>query len=90
MQLLRSFKPTAQKRYGLTRLGVFGSVARSEQTEDSDVDICYEGEVPSLITLDLIQHDLEELLNCKVDMVRVRKNMNSLLKKRIERDALYV
>ncbi len=90
LQLLREYKPTAQEQYGLTRIGIFGSVARDEQTAGSDVDVCYEGKVPSLLTLDLIQRDLEKLFECQVDMVRVRDNMNGLLKKRIEREALYV
>ena len=31
LNLLRRYKPTAQKKYGLTKLGIFGSVARGEQ-----------------------------------------------------------
>ena len=90
LNLLRRYKPTAQKKYGLTRIGIFGSVARGEQTADSDVDICYEGQAPSLLTLDMIQTELEQLLDCKVDLVRVRENMNSLLRQRILRDGIYV
>ena len=90
LQILSLYKPIAQKTYGLTKLGVFGSVARGEQGTDSDVDVCYEGEAPSLLTLDLIQSDLERLLDCKVDMVRVRKDMNVLLKQRIQKEAVYV
>jgi len=55
LHLLTLYKPTAESKYGLTRIGIFGSVARGEQTEDSDVDVCYEGRVPTLLTLDLIQ-----------------------------------
>lgn len=88
--LLSLYKPTAESKYGLTRIGIFGSVARDMQTEDSDIDVCYEGAVPSLLTLGLIQTDLEQLLNCRVDMVRVRDNMNTLLKQRIEKEAVYV
>ena len=90
LNLLRRYKPTAQKKYGLTRIGIFGSVARGEHTADSDVDVCYEGHAPSLLTLDMIQTDLEQLLDCKVDLVRVRDNMNSLLRQRILRDGIYV
>ena len=90
LYLLRLYKPKAESQYGLTRIGIFGSVARGEQTTDSDVDVCYEGKVPSLFTLDHIQTDLEQLLDCKVDMVRIRDNMNSLLRQRIEKEALYV
>lgn len=90
LYLLSLYKPQAERQYGLTRIGIFGSVACGEQTTDSDVDVCYEGRVPSLITLDLMQTELEQLLGCKVDMVRVRDNMNALLKARIQKEALYV
>lgn len=90
LMLLKQYKPLAQSKYGLTKLGVFGSVARGQQTENSDVDVCYEGKAPSLMTLDVIQSDLEKLFGSKVDMVRVRDNMNVLLKQRIQRDGIYV
>ena len=90
LQLLRRYKPTAQKKYGMTRIGIFGSVARGEQKEESDIDVCYEGEAPSFLTLDMIQSELEQLLGSKVDIVRVRENMNSLLRQRILRDGIYV
>ncbi|MCR5851408.1 MAG: nucleotidyltransferase family protein [Bacteroidaceae bacterium] len=90
IHLLSLYKPTAQSKYGLTRLGIFGSVARGEQTEDSDVDVCYEGRVPSLLTLDLIQTDLEQILGSRVDLVRIRDGMNSLLRERIKKEGVYV
>jgi hypothetical protein len=90
LHLLAIYKPTAESKYGIDRIGIFGSVARDEQTEFSDVDICYEGKAPSLLTLDIFQTELEELLGCRVDLVRVRDNMNSLLKRRIQQEALYV
>ena len=83
LSLLRRYKPTAQKKYGMTKLGV-------EQKPGSDVDICYEGKAPSLLTLDLIKTELEQLLESEVDLVRVRDNMNSLLRQRILRDGIYV
>lgn len=90
LQLLRRYKPTAQEKYGMSRIGIFGSVARGEQTDNSDIDVCYEGDAPSFITLDMIQTELEQLLGAKVDLVRVRDNMNSLLRQRIQRDGIYV
>ena len=41
--ILRHFKMTEGDRYGISRLGIFGSVARGEQTSDSDVDVFFEG-----------------------------------------------
>ena len=90
LNLLSHYKPTAQKKYGITKLGIFGSVARGEQTPDSDVDVCYEGKAPSFLTLDMIQTELEQLFDCKVDLVRVRDNMNNLLRQRILIDGIFV
>ena len=72
---MKSYKSIATSKYGLTKIGFFGSVARGEQTDENDVDICYEGKAPSFLTLDLIQTDLEKLFGAKVDMVRVRDRM---------------
>lgn len=90
LMLLKQYKPTAQSKYGLTRIGIFGSVARGQQTEQSDVDVCYEGKAPSLLTLDIIQTDLERLFDSKVDLVRVRDHMDSMLRQRIQREGIYV
>ena len=90
LALLRTYKPIAVNKYGLTRIGVFGSVARGEQTPESDVDICYEGKAPSLLTLDLIQRDLEYLFKSNVDLIRVREGMNGLLRQRILKEGIYV
>jgi hypothetical protein len=90
IKLLKSYKLIAEGKYGLTRIGIFGSVARGEHTPNSDVDICYEGRVPTLLTLDLIQTDLERLLGCPVDLVRMRDGMDNLLKERINKEAIFV
>ena len=62
LQLLGNYKPTAERQYGLTRIGIFGSVARGQQTETSDVDVCYESKPLSLLTIDLIQSDLKRTI----------------------------
>ena len=46
LDLHRLYKAKFVSLYGFKRLGVFGSVARGEQTEQSDVDVCYEGQPP--------------------------------------------
>lgn len=51
LALLRDFKVRKGKKYGILRMGIFGSVARDQQTESSDVDIYYEGEAQGLFSL---------------------------------------
>ena len=68
----------------VTVLGMtlFGSLARNEQREDSDVDICVEM-VPNLFNRAGVKIYLQELLGCDVDVVRMRENMNPLFKQQI-------
>jgi len=42
LDILRLHKPELAAKYGVTRLGIFGSVARGEATDASDVDIVVE------------------------------------------------
>ena len=90
LALLQSHKSYFLEKYKLERIGVFGSVARNEQTEDSDVEICYEGKAPSLLTLDRMQTELEKLLKCSVDLVRIREQMDIRFKNHILNDVIYV
>lgn len=58
------------KKYGATKLRVFGSVARGEESPESDIDIIVEMEKgSSLLDIIAIKQDIEELLGRKVDIV---------------------
>ena len=87
---LRKYKPVLEKKYGIVRLGIFGSVARGDIKNSSDIDIVVEIEnIDPFILLD-IKEELSKLLGCKVDLIRLRKNINKILKKRIEKEVIYV
>lgn len=61
--------------YHIARIGVFGSVARGEADDDSDIDIVIDferGRVPGLIGLAGIHTHLEDLLGRQVDIVTTR------------------
>jgi len=60
------------EKYGIDYLGIFGSTARGESREDSDVDLFVRfGDNPNigLFELDRIQTDLEIRFGKKVDLV---------------------
>ncbi|MCS7081296.1 MAG: nucleotidyltransferase family protein [Chloracidobacterium sp.] len=90
LKVLERCKPKLQEQYGVTRIGVFGSVARNEAGADSDVDIVIEMERPNLFLAAHIKEELEALLQRPVDLVRLRQRMNPALKRRIEQEAIYV
>lgn len=49
--LLKKYMQQSASRYGIIRMGIFGSVARQEQNECSDIDIYIEGELHGFFAL---------------------------------------
>jgi predicted nucleotidyltransferase len=90
LSILKESTQTLYEKYGVTRIGIFGSIARGDASEESDVDIVYEMNRPNLFTVVHLKEELENILQCSVDLVRYRERMNPLLKKRIEKDGVYV
>ena len=90
LEVLRCHKAEFAACYGVTELGVFGSVARDEAGTESDVDIVIRMTEPKLFFMVHIKDTLEEMLQRPVDIIQYRKTMNPFLKKRIDRDAVYV
>ena len=71
-----------------TLLGVFGSYARGEENEKSDLDILIDFEAKvNLLELIGIEQEISELLGVKVDLVTLR-SVNASLKPYIESDLI--
>lgn len=90
ISILKDYMTRNAAKYGIIRMGIFGSVARGEQKEDSDVDICLETSKPNMFALVHIKEDLQALFGCNVDIVRLREHMDALLRSRIEKEGIYV
>ena len=82
IEKLKSTRQYLSEHYGVSSMLLFGSVARNEQREDSDVDVCVEM-IPNLFRQAGVKVYLEETLGCPVDVVRMRDGMNQLLKQQI-------
>lgn len=68
-QLLRENYPYLATEYGVKRIGLFGSYAKEQADEESDVDVVVEFERPiGLKFVELAEH-LERLLGRKVDVL---------------------
>ncbi|HET8676476.1 MAG TPA: nucleotidyltransferase family protein [Blastocatellia bacterium] len=59
----------AIRSYGVRRLGLFGSFAREEATESSDLDFVVEFEKKSFDAYMDLKEFLEELFKCRIDLV---------------------
>jgi predicted nucleotidyltransferase len=57
-------------KYGVQKIGLFGSYARGEERTDSDLDVLVEFEKrKSLLTLVRIERELSEHIGVKVDLL---------------------
>ncbi len=72
-ELLARSKPELQARFGITRLALFGSIARDAATSNSDVDIlaAFDGPATSKRYFGM-QFYLEDLPGCPVDLVTLQ------------------
>ncbi|MBE0491548.1 nucleotidyltransferase domain-containing protein [Sulfurimonas sp.] len=90
LEYLKSHKDEFAKKYQITKLALFGSVARDESHESSDIDIAIDTKLSDYFLLYDFKESLEKAFGTKVDIVRVREKMNASLKKRILKDGIYV
>lgn len=89
-RILRQFRDKYGSRYEIIEIGVFGSVARGETNDSSDIDIVVKLEKQDLFNLIGIKQDLEDIFHRCVDVVSYRNDMNKFLKSRIEKEVIYV
>ncbi|MFN3921901.1 MAG: nucleotidyltransferase family protein [Caldimicrobium sp.] len=70
--ILAEHKEEIRNKYGVIILGIFGSYARGEEKETSDIDILIELERPIGLKFFELWDELEKMLGCKVDLVRAK------------------
>jgi predicted nucleotidyltransferase len=76
--IIETLKPFSPKK-----IGIFGSFARNENNENSDIDVLYEfNSTIRIFSLIALKEELEQKLNRKVDLVS-EKYLNPKLKSKI-------
>lgn len=86
---LNDLKPELIHQYGVSKIGIFGSVARDENQPDSDLDIVVHMK-PDILKRIKLKNDLENRFDLDIDLIRYWYGMNPYLKARIDREAIYV
>ena len=77
-----------KSKYNVEQIGLFGSYARDEATENSDIDIFVKMK-PSLFDMVAIKEQIENDLDKKVDIIREHKNIKPIFLKMIQKDLIY-
>ena len=90
IHILQGCSNTRRNDYGIKSLRIFGSVARGEDHEGSDVDVFVETETPNPFMLMDAKDFLEQIVGRSVDIIRNHQNLNPRLRSRIERDGVTI
>jgi uncharacterized protein len=89
LALLRKHKVDFKKKYHVSNMELFGSYARDEQTNESDVDVMVEFAEPVGIEFVDLLMELEAILGRPVDLV-TKKSIRPKLRSYIEPDLIVV
>jgi len=87
---LRNALPILNRQYNVAGLGIFGSFARGEAQEKSDIDILVEfSQTPDIFEFIRLKDYLSGLLGRDVDLVS-KKALKAAIRDSILREAVYV
>jgi uncharacterized protein len=90
LDILLSIKPALVQKFGVTQLALFGSTARDDARDNSDVDILVGFDGPATSELYFgVQFYIEDHLGCQVDLV-TEKALRPELRPYIEKEAIIV
>lgn len=90
LQTLHQHYHKLVENYGITSLALFGSVARDEATDTSDVDVLVDfGAPPTFDQYMGLKIFLEDLLQCQVDLV-TRRALKERIRPYVEKEAVRV
>ncbi len=90
LAILKQLKPALVQQFGVTQLALFGSTARDDASDNSDVDILVSFDGPATSTRYFgVQFYLEDRLGCPVDLV-TEKALRPELRLFVERDIINV
>ena len=90
LDILKQFKINFADKFGIVRIGLFGSTVRNEAKNDSDIDVVVETKTPDMFAIVHAKQTLENLFHSNVDIIRYRDKMNPYLKQNIEKEAVFV
>lgn len=78
------------RKYGAYNIRIFGSVARGENNNDSDLDLLVDIESGrSLLDRIALMQELEDVLGCKVDVVK-SQNLPLLIRDKVMNEAIWL
>lgn len=89
LDFLRQHKQEMHDRFGVTKIGLFGSYARGDARADSDIDVAIELSQKTADSYFGALHFLEDSFDAKMDL-GIESNIKPILKPYIMKEIVYV
>jgi uncharacterized protein len=90
LQILANQKLSLLETYQITRIGVFGSYAREQQTESSDLDVLVDySQPPTLPKLVELRDELSQMVALNVDVV-TQNGLKPRIRDRVLSEVIYL
>ncbi|WP_321778596.1 nucleotidyltransferase family protein [Sulfurimonas sp.] len=87
---LKKNTPVLSEKFGIKQLALFGSYAKNEQTENSDIDILVvKMEQKNMLTLLKAKRFLSDLFDKEVD-IGLFDSLRPFIKNRVQNEMIYV
>lgn len=90
LSILNVYFQSNKDRYGIEKIGLFGSFARGEQREISDIDILVKLKKPTLFLYSEIAGQLENVFGRHIDIISANSHLKDSFRAQIEKEVIYV
>ena len=90
LQKLKEHKSYIEERYGVEKIGLFGSYARGEATKESDIDIFVRFDEPKFRKIAGLWNFLEDLYRIKVDLYREHRRSKGAIYEHIKKETIFI
>ena len=89
IDILRRHAELLHSKFGITSMQLFGSVARNEHHDGSDIDLFVEMPPQCYNYIAAAQY-LEDILGCSVDLIKDHRGIRPLFRQQIEEDGVNI
>ena len=89
LNFLKTHENELREKYSIVKVGLFGSYATGEETDESDIDLYAEFKDKKFKNIAGVWNYLEKELGKKIDLFYPHKNMRPSLKESIENEVIY-
>lgn len=88
LTFLKSNLPDLNTRFGVKQIALFGSFARNEENENSDVDLIVELEKKDFFLRNQLKNHLKQCLNREID-IQYLESVRKVIRDKIQQDLMY-